>query len=125
MPHICLTIDTLQNFPNKFVYYQYDSPYPALPTCAVCSQFPPSAPLFPSLHSSPLNPQRKPLHPTHTHTCTQSEAEITAGSGSGNAATCHSAVLAMRAMLQRLQRVEDEISQVNNHHLLSGLIIVV
>ncbi|XP_051755736.1 F-actin-monooxygenase mical2b isoform X5 [Ctenopharyngodon idella] len=74
-------------------------------------QFPPSAPLFPSLHSSPLNPQRKPLHPTHTHTRTQSEAEITAGSGSGNAATCHSAVLAMRAMLQRLQRVEDEISQ--------------
>ncbi|XP_048042188.1 F-actin-monooxygenase mical2b isoform X8 [Megalobrama amblycephala] len=74
-------------------------------------QFPPSAPLFPSLHSSPLNPQRKPLHPTHTHTHTQSEAENTAGSGSGNAPTCHSAVLAMRAMLQRLQKVEDEISQ--------------
>ncbi|XP_056121792.1 F-actin-monooxygenase mical2b isoform X9 [Rhinichthys klamathensis goyatoka] len=69
-------------------------------------QFPPSAPLFPSLHSSPLNPQRKPLHPTHTHTHTHSEAENTAGSGSG-----HSAVLAMTAMLQRLQRVEDEISQ--------------
>ncbi|XP_067256228.1 F-actin-monooxygenase mical2b isoform X2 [Chanodichthys erythropterus] len=74
-------------------------------------QFPPSAPLFPSLHSSPLNPQRKPLHPTHTHTHTQSEAENTAGSGSRNAPTCHSAVLAMRAMLQRLQKVEDEISQ--------------
>ncbi|XP_051755733.1 F-actin-monooxygenase MICAL2 isoform X2 [Ctenopharyngodon idella] len=59
----------------------------------------------------PPKKQRKPLHPTHTHTRTQSEAEITAGSGSGNAATCHSAVLAMRAMLQRLQRVEDEISQ--------------
>ncbi|XP_039546758.1 F-actin-monooxygenase MICAL2 isoform X2 [Pimephales promelas] len=64
-------------------------------------QFPPSAPLFPSLHSSPLNPQRKPLHPTHTHTHTHSEAENTG----------HSAVLAMTAMLQRLQRVEDEISQ--------------
>ncbi|XP_067315042.1 F-actin-monooxygenase mical2b isoform X2 [Pseudorasbora parva] len=63
-------------------------------------QFPPSAPLFPSLHSSPLNPQRKPLHPTHTHTQTQSEAD-----------SDRSAVLAMTAMLQRLQRVEDEISQ--------------
>ncbi|XP_016126926.1 protein-methionine sulfoxide oxidase MICAL2-like [Sinocyclocheilus grahami] len=71
----------------------------------------PSAPLFPSLHSSPLNPQRKPLQPTHTHTHTQSEAENTADSDSGNTATCHSAVLAMRAMLQRLQRVEEEISQ--------------
>ncbi|KAK7175791.1 hypothetical protein R3I93_000146 [Phoxinus phoxinus] len=72
-------------------------------------QFPPSAPQFPSLHSSPLNPQRKPLHPTHTHTHTHSEAENTAGSGSGSG---HSAaVLAMTAMLQRLQRVEDEISQ--------------
>ncbi|XP_016339490.1 protein-methionine sulfoxide oxidase MICAL2-like [Sinocyclocheilus anshuiensis] len=69
----------------------------------------PSAPLFPSLHSSPLNPQRKPLHPTHTHT--QSEAENTADSDSGSTATCHSAVLAMRTMLQRLQRVEEEISQ--------------
>ncbi|XP_050970564.1 F-actin-monooxygenase mical2b isoform X15 [Labeo rohita] len=71
----------------------------------------PLATLFPSLHSSPLIPQRKPLQPTHTHTHTQSEAENTAGSDSGNTATCHSAVLAMRAMLQRLQRVEEEISQ--------------
>ncbi|KAL1270658.1 hypothetical protein QQF64_029674, partial [Cirrhinus molitorella] len=71
----------------------------------------PSAPLFPLLHSSPLIPRRKPLQPTHTHTHTQSEAENTAGSDSGNTATCHSAVLAMRAMLQRLQRVEEEISQ--------------
>ncbi|XP_052417290.1 F-actin-monooxygenase mical2b isoform X13 [Carassius gibelio] len=71
----------------------------------------PSALLFPSLHSSPLNPRRKPLQPTHTHTHTQSEAENTADSDSGNPATCHSAVLAMRAMLQRLQRVEEEISQ--------------
>ncbi|XP_059393783.1 F-actin-monooxygenase MICAL2 isoform X3 [Carassius carassius] len=71
----------------------------------------PSALLFPSLHSSPLNPRRKPLQPTHTHIHTQSEAENTADSDSGNTATCHSAVLAMRAMLQRLQRVEEEISQ--------------
>ncbi|XP_077057811.1 F-actin-monooxygenase mical2b isoform X14 [Siphateles boraxobius] len=76
------------------------------PPPAPKKQFPPSAPLFPSLHSSPLNPERKPLHPTHTHTHTHSEAENTAGSGS-----CLSAVLAMKAMLQRLQRVEDEISQ--------------
>ncbi|XP_058637175.1 F-actin-monooxygenase MICAL2 isoform X3 [Onychostoma macrolepis] len=69
----------------------------------------PSAPLFPSLHSSPLNPRRKPLEPTHAHTHTQSEAENTADSDSGNTATCRSAVLAMRAMLQRLQRVEEEI----------------
>ncbi|XP_077057792.1 F-actin-monooxygenase mical2b isoform X3 [Siphateles boraxobius] len=75
-------------------------------SCSIRRQFPPSAPLFPSLHSSPLNPERKPLHPTHTHTHTHSEAENTAGSGS-----CLSAVLAMKAMLQRLQRVEDEISQ--------------
>uniref|UniRef100_A0A8C1K621 F-actin monooxygenase n=1 Tax=Cyprinus carpio TaxID=7962 RepID=A0A8C1K621_CYPCA len=71
----------------------------------------PSALLFPSLHSSPLNPRRKPLQPTYTHTHTQSEAENTADSDSGNTATCHSAVMAMRAMLQRLQRVEEEISQ--------------
>ncbi|XP_059393812.1 F-actin-monooxygenase MICAL2 isoform X7 [Carassius carassius] len=90
-------------------------------SCSIRRQFPsiacvqhseePSALLFPSLHSSPLNPRRKPLQPTHTHIHTQSEAENTADSDSGNTATCHSAVLAMRAMLQRLQRVEEEISQ--------------
>ncbi|XP_043100124.1 F-actin-monooxygenase MICAL2 isoform X2 [Puntigrus tetrazona] len=89
--------------------------------CSIRRQFPsvacvrhteePSAPLFPSLHSSALNPRRKPLQPTHSHTHTQSEAENTADSDSGNTATCQSAVLAMRAMLQRLQRVEEEISQ--------------
>ncbi|XP_051997526.1 F-actin-monooxygenase MICAL2 isoform X9 [Xyrauchen texanus] len=70
-----------------------------------------SLPLFPSLHSSPLNPRRKPNHPPHTHTHSQSVAENTATSGSGYAATGHSAVLAMKAMLQRLQRVDDKISQ--------------
>ncbi|XP_051505140.1 F-actin-monooxygenase mical2b-like isoform X8 [Myxocyprinus asiaticus] len=70
-----------------------------------------SLPLFPSLHSSPMNPRRKPNHPPHTHTHSQLVAENTATSGSGYAATGHSAVLAMKAMLQRLQRVEDKISQ--------------
>lgn len=93
---------------------------PALPTCAVCSQFPSvscvseehSAPLFPSLHSSPLNPRRKP---THTRSHTQSEAETTASSESGYADTRRSTVLAVKAMLQRLQKVEDKISQVISH----------
>ncbi|XP_056600750.1 F-actin-monooxygenase mical2b isoform X5 [Triplophysa dalaica] len=67
-----------------------------------------SAPLFPSLHSSPLNPRRKP---THTHSHAQSEAETTASSGSGYADTRRSTVLAMKEMLQRLQKVEDKISQ--------------
>ncbi|XP_057190964.1 F-actin-monooxygenase mical2b isoform X4 [Triplophysa rosa] len=67
-----------------------------------------SAPLFPPLHSSPLNPRRKP---THTHSHTQSEAETTASSGSGYADTRRSTVLAMKGMLQRLQKVEDKISQ--------------
>ncbi|KAA0723765.1 [F-actin]-monooxygenase MICAL2 [Triplophysa tibetana] len=64
-----------------------------------------SAPLFPSLHSSPLNPRRKP---THTHSHAQSDAETT---GSGYADTRRSTVLAMKGMLQRLQKVEDKISQ--------------
>ncbi|KAK9972596.1 hypothetical protein ABG768_025889 [Culter alburnus] len=101
LPSLDMTDSSLFNIIRKKV------PPPPPPI----KQFPPSAPLFPSLHSSPLNPQRKPLHPTHTHTHAQSEAENTADSGSGNAPTCHSAVLAMRAMLQRLQKVEDEISQ--------------
>ncbi|XP_056600731.1 F-actin-monooxygenase MICAL2 isoform X2 [Triplophysa dalaica] len=84
--------------------------------CSLRRQFPSvsrvsqeqSAPLFPSLHSSPLNPRRKP---THTHSHAQSEAETTASSGSGYADTRRSTVLAMKEMLQRLQKVEDKISQ--------------
>ncbi|XP_055069932.2 F-actin-monooxygenase mical2b isoform X3 [Misgurnus anguillicaudatus] len=67
-----------------------------------------SVPLFPSLHSSPVNSQRKVIH-TYSHS--QSETEITESSGSGCAAARHSAVLAMTAMLQRLQKVDDKISQ--------------
>ncbi|XP_021333694.1 F-actin-monooxygenase mical2b-like isoform X15 [Danio rerio] len=66
-----------------------------------------SDPLFLSLHSSPLNPRRKPLHPSHTHTHAQPPHTESDTESSGS----RTAVLAVTAMLQRLQRVEEEISQ--------------
>ncbi|XP_056318313.1 F-actin-monooxygenase mical2b isoform X2 [Danio aesculapii] len=66
-----------------------------------------SHPLFLSLHSSPLNPRRKPLHPSHTHTHAHPPHTEPDTESSGS----RTAVLAVTAMLQRLQRVEEEISQ--------------
>uniref|UniRef100_A0A8C1D7D3 F-actin monooxygenase n=1 Tax=Cyprinus carpio carpio TaxID=630221 RepID=A0A8C1D7D3_CYPCA len=110
-PSLDMTDSTLFNIIKKKVP-QPPPPKKQFPSVAcVRHTEEPSAPLFLLLHSSPLNPRRKPLQPIHTHTHTQSEAENTADSDSGNTASCHSAVLAMRAMLQRLQRVEEEISQ--------------
>ncbi|TRY93268.1 hypothetical protein DNTS_021646 [Danionella cerebrum] len=63
----------------------------------------PSVLLLPTLHSSPW---RKPLQPAQTHTQTHSEAEKTE-----SAASNHSAVLVAAAVLRRLHRVQEQISQ--------------
>ncbi|XP_030648936.1 F-actin-monooxygenase MICAL2 isoform X1 [Chanos chanos] len=66
--------------------------------------------------SSPQNSLRKPRQVAQKFTGPQTECAAAAVSSADNAessysSSCHSAVLAMRGMLQRLQRVEDKISQ--------------
>ena len=104
-------------------------------TCAVCLQFQSAAavrhkeeqPPLPLPQASPLFTRRRPKQVVHSYeqsrpNCADTAASAAGAADSADGADCpghphspRSAILVMRGMLQRLQRVEDEITQVTCH----------